>query len=129
MFNTEYDFYKLSEENRENLVGDFFKIGNVIYYVVKLSSRQFNYGSQQGLIGLNKPSCLYASKATLRHIRNADWFNIYAKSYDDLDCTLDLNGVQLYYDVKRYLDKTNFSYCTYKEIMVQLQDVFGGEIG
>lgn len=121
-----YDFYKLAEPERKSLCGKSLIINGNVFFAVQLSTKQPNYGCSQGLILLNKPESLIKSKKKQKY-QDSDWFNIYCYSPDDLDCTLDLSGKQLYYDVKKFMEKSDFNDCTYKEIILMLQDKFGGE--
>jgi hypothetical protein len=125
-FKSPYDFYELDEEARKKLCGTSLIIGNDIFFVVQLSTKQPNYGCSQGLILLNKPESLVKSKKKQKY-QDSDWFNIYCYSPDDLDCTLDLSGKQLYYDVKKFMQKFDFSGFTYRQIILKLQETFGGE--
>lgn len=126
-----YDFYQLHESTRANMVGHSFKKNEGIYYVVKLPPHQFNYGINQGLLLLNKPRRLYLKQCKDRDREltpaDLDWFNVYSFSPDDLDCSLDLSGKQLYFSVKKYLDKFPFCDMTYKQMIINLQNKFGGE--
>lgn len=151
IFPSSYDFYyKTSEEDRINLIGKKIyeqsytkskKIYTRTYYVVGLKDSCFNYGFQQGLIGLLKPLILTLTNKQLKKINMKDgyehWFKIYAHSPDDLDLALhfsaSLNNPQKDFEkVEKFMNTyaDTFINTSYKEIFEFAQKELNmGEIG
>ena len=127
IFNYPDDFYNLDGTARQKLVGSSLTIDDDIFFIVKLSSKQANYGSVQGLVGLRKPESLIKSRKKQK-LPDPNCFSVFAYSPDDLDCALRLSGKILYHDVKRFMQVNDLNHLTYKEIMVELQQIFGGEL-
>ena len=124
--NSDY-FYDLNEAERKSLVGTMFKtterkgMSNWLYFPLDLHKDEFNYGVRQGLICIS-PIEKY------KHKKN---FKIIVHSPDDLDLCLYFNH---YYtpdrqEVINFVKKMPKRNVFYKEVLLEIQKTFGGEIG
>jgi hypothetical protein len=137
-----YKFYELPEEKRIELIGQSitehsqYRKNTRVYYPVGLSNDCFNYGYQQGLIGVIKPvSMILGKKQLLKYRGDSSWIKIYAFSPDDLDLGLHFCNNRypdkLYHRILDYLDQwtTTFFDMSYRDILLYCQKDLGGEIG
>jgi len=119
-FRSAYDFYKLPEQKRIELIGHVFKEGEAgaIYFPILLSGGEFNYGVQQGLIRVSQ---------LLHTGTNGDWFRVSAFSPDDLDRDLDFDNPPywLHRAVVKYVEQMNKRGRTYCDFLAEIQAHFG----
>lgn len=121
---SQYDFYKMPEEERIALVGRCFTSErtrhDTLYFPVQLAHGEFNYGKQQGLILVTS-----IMRVTPRYQKrkNEKWFRVAACSPDDLDRALDFSHehCHLRQDVIDFLKKTNKKDVTYQGILNRIR--------
>lgn len=133
-FDNPYQFYKLTESERIQLVEKrsiiTFKSSypEVKLYPILLnkSGTLQNYGLAQGLISCHQP---YNIKA-----RNEYWSKIGAFSPDDFDCDLEFTDTRLqpimawWKKVSQYLENLPIVPYDYRELLETIQKEFGGQL-
>lgn len=126
-FNNIYDYYKLSEEERFNLLETYCVEGDYIYFPIWLSeigARQ-NYRQAFALLGLLKPTPIrYEPK------KGEVWFKVYAFSPDDLDLDLEFYNEPDKYELMFEYLKNEMPRIggTYMDFMLEIQKKFGGKL-
>lgn len=129
VFKSHFDFYKLPEKERQQLVGDFFieegrehyKKGEEdrLFFPLSLHEDEFNYGKQQGLIFVSE----------VRQVKGESWFRVGVSSPDDLDMDLDFQGIgfnfeKLRLDVVEYVKQMSKQNVKYRDFLRNIQEHF-----
>jgi hypothetical protein len=120
-FTNKYDFYRLSEDQREALIGSFFKEEGKedVYFVFQLENEDTNYGVKQGVVRVS---------GIMYYDEKRNWFRVGVFSPDDLDMDFDFVGLQ---DL-RYLRRKVLGFMlgakkqdtSYKKVFQDLQERF-----
>lgn len=116
-----YKFYDLSEDERKELIGTYFKESRydngTLYFPVQLHEDDFNYGIQQGLISV---SPIWKLKDGTK------WFRVAAFSPDDLDKDLDFKDdeCKIHQEVIEYIKQMPKKFVTYDSILLDIQWYF-----
>jgi hypothetical protein len=117
--NSAYDFYRLEETQRKDMIGLCFKEKNRdhIYFPIQLTDDCFNYGICQGLIVVTP----------ILKSAEGKWFRVAAFSPDDLDLDLDFNSNETHirWDVIEFIRKTNKKNMSYTQFLTSIQTHFG----
>ncbi len=120
-FNNEYDYYKLTDQERANLVGYTFQVKGEqeqsLYFPVKLTEEEgfVNYNHRYGALVLTP----------VLKSKQGNWFRLGVFSPDDMDLDLDFNQDELNLRnnviniLKQLIDKDQ-EY-TYREILEFVQ--------
>lgn len=114
-------FYDLNDTEASQYIGKHFReTGRTgIYFPIQLSSKQFNYGRNPGLIFISE----------IRKINSVKVFKLGAVSPDDLDCDLDYSGkVDFRQDLIQYCGELQLNKAgwTYKGFLQAVLDRFPG---
>lgn len=139
-----YDFYKMTDENAEQLVGQVIEEAErvkqkpsakrnnpqppkkwAVYFPISLNNPNFNYGKKCGLIGVSNVFDHYQ--------HHTPYFRVYAMSPDDLDLGITYEGEkahELRQKVYDFMLSLPFENTSYKEVLELVVDHVGcGEIG
>ncbi len=118
-FDNIYDFYyKLTQEERENLLGEILTEKDRLYFPVWLNNKWENYGHDIGLLILLKPFKLPNKK-----IKFAS-FKVGAFSPDDLDIDIWFEETTSYQEVLDYVKSMNKIGVDYKELIFSIKEKF-----